>query len=329
VNVSVLTGMATTKWLQVQVSAKRLEATGVYSYELTSLHGERLPEFSPGAHIDVEIRDGLVRQYSLCNPPTDRHRYVIAVLLDPKSRGGSVAMHQYVQQGDSIRISEPRNLFPLMPNVPQSLLFAGGIGITPILCMAEHLARNGQRFEMHYCTRTLVGTAFTERIRQASFSNQVQFHFDDGDEQQRLQPEIILDQADKDGHIYICGPAGFIDFIINAAIKAGWPEQQIHREFFSAAVLSAENEEFDVQIGYDGDVITIPAGQSIISALAESGIDIPVSCEQGICGTCLTGVLEGIPDHRDSFLTASEREKNNQMLLCCSRAKSVKLVLDL
>ncbi|MBV1788710.1 PDR/VanB family oxidoreductase [Marinobacterium sp. D7] len=315
--------------MRVQVSAKHLEATGVYSYELTSPHGERLPAFSPGAHIDVEIGAGVVRQYSLCNPPADDHRYVIAVLLDPKSRGGSVAMHQHVQPGDFIRISEPKNLFPLTPEVPQSLLFAGGIGITPILCMAEHLAENGQRFELHYCTRSPDRTAFADRIRQSGFADRVQIHFDDGDERQRLQPEAILERADGDAHLYVCGPSGFIDLIIDTAVRADWPEQRIHREFFRAAVLPADGGTFDIQIGSSGDLIAIPADQSIVSVLAEKGIEIPVSCEQGICGTCLTGVLEGEPDHRDSFLTTAERERNDRMLLCCSRARSARLVLDL
>ncbi|KEA63088.1 Flavodoxin reductases (ferredoxin-NADPH reductases) family 1 [Marinobacterium lacunae] len=277
----------------------------------------------------MEIGAGLVRQYSLCNPPAEDHRYVIAVLLDPKSRGGSVAMHQQVQQGDVIRISEPKNLFPLTPDVPQSLLFAGGIGITPILCMAEQLAENGQCFEMHYCTRSPERAAFADRIRQSGFADRVQFHFDDADERQRLQPESILERADGDAHLYVCGPSGFIDLIIDTARRVGWSEQRIHREFFSAAALPVDGGAFDVQIGSSGDLIAIPPDQSIVSVLAEKGIDIPVSCEQGICGTCLTGVLEGEPDHRDSFLTTAERERNDRMLLCCSRARSARLVLDL
>ncbi|MBD8892203.1 oxidoreductase [Labrenzia suaedae] len=317
-------------WLQVQVSAKRLEAEGVAGFTLTAPDGNALPAFTPGAHVDVEIDGGLIRQYSLCNPPHETHSYEIAVLLEPASRGGSRAMHQRIREGDLLRISAPKNLFALHPGKHQSLLFAGGIGITPILCMAGHLARSGDHFELHYCARSKGRAAFADQIRLSDFAAQTHFHFDDGNEEQRLQVSAVLQNADADAHVYVCGPAGFIDHVLGTALNLGWPVERLHREFFAAEVAATSTGgAFEVQIARTGKTIMVPPDQSIVAALSENGIDVPVSCEQGICGTCLTRVLEGEPDHRDSFLTTSEQERNDQMLLCCSRAKSARLVLDL
>ncbi|WP_028631214.1 MULTISPECIES: PDR/VanB family oxidoreductase [Pseudomonas] len=312
--------------IEVRVTRKHPEAEGIFSFELARADGGPLPPFSAGSHVDVHLPGGQVRQYSLCNHPDEQHRYQIAVLLDPSSRGGSRAMHEQVEAGSHIRISEPRNLFPLVHGARRTRLFAGGIGITPILCMAERLAATGAAFDMHYCSRSAERTAFLQRIRESAFAAQVTFHFDD----QRLKAaEVLAGYADGD-HLYVCGPGGFMAHVLEEARLAGWPESSLHREYFAAEPQDhADDGAFEVQLASDGRCFQVPADRSVADVLLEAGIDLPLSCEQGICGTCLTRVLEGEPEHRDMFLTVEEQGRNDQFTPCCSRSRSSRLVLDL
>lgn len=314
--------------LSVRVAARQLEAEDIVSLELVSVDGTQLPPFSAGSHIDIVIAPGLTRQYSLANAPDMRDCYRVGILKDPGSRGGSVAMHQ-LQVGDMVRISEPRNHFPLVP-AERTLLLAGGIGITPILCMAERLSRIGSRFEMHYCARSPQRTAFRDTIGTSAYAGQVHFHFDDGAPSQKLDLDLLLATPDKQTHVYVCGPGGFIDAVLKTAVAKGWPQENIHREYFGApAVAVGDTSAFDVKIASSGRVIAIPADRTITEVLAENGIDIPISCEQGVCGTCITRVLQGHPDHRDAYFTDEEKARNDQFTPCCSRSKSGMLVLDL
>jgi vanillate O-demethylase ferredoxin subunit len=319
------------QWLKVRIVAKREEARDVFSFELADPAGRSLPPFGAGGHIDVEINDQLIRQYSLCNHPGEQHRYLIAVLKDPGTRGGSLAMHERFKEGDLINISEPKNHFPLAASARKSLLFAGGIGVTPILCMAERLAQTGADFEFHYCARSLDRMAFVDRIRQSAFAGKVSFHLDDGPDAQKLDIKSVLGQPQPDVHLYVCGPSGFMDWVLKTAQDNQWPEEQVHREYFAAAAQPAglSAGEFEVQLASTGKTYRVPADKSITNLLREHGIEIPTSCEEGVCGTCLTHVLEGEPDHRDMFLSKKERARNDQILPCCSRAVSSKLVLDL
>ena len=313
--------------LQVKVAARREEADGIVGLELVSVDGAPLPGFTAGAHIDVHLPGGLLRQYSLCNAPHEQHRYQIGVLRDTNSRGGSVAVHEALKVGDLLTIGVPRNQFALVP-AQHSLLLAGGIGVTPILCMAEALAASGASFEMHYCARSPARQAFRERIAGSGFADRVVHHYDDGDAAQKLDLEALLSQADPATHLYVCGPAGFIAHVVETARARGWPESQVHFEYFGAAPVTADgNGAFDVKLASSGQVYTIPADRTVIQVLCEHGVDVPVSCEQGICGTCLTRVLEGEPDHRDQYLTDEERAANDQFTPCCSRARSSLLVL--
>lgn len=315
--------------LTVKVIKKIHVAEDICSFELAAAEGGLLLPFSAGSHIDVHLPDGLIRQYSLCNQPSERHRYLIAVLRDPGSRGGSVAMHDKINVGDIVRISEPKNHFALVP-ARHSLLFAGGIGVTPILCMAERLAQTEATFEMHYCARSESRMAFAEHIRRAQFTDKVHFHFDDGLEAQKLNAETVLAQPSMDTHLYVCGPTGFMNWIIGTARKLGWTENNIHREYFAAAAVDTSDDGcFDIRIASTGRVIRIPKDRNPIAVLAEAGVDIPMSCEQGVCGTCLTRVLEGQIDHRDMYLTDAEKARNDQFTPCVSRALSKLLVLDL
>lgn len=316
--------------LEVIVTQKRQEALDICSFELARADGDPLPVFSAGSHIDVHIEPGLVRQYSLCNHPEERHRYLIGVLLDPASRGGSKAMHEEIAVGQTLKISEPRNLFALEHAAVRTILFAGGIGITPILCMAERLAQIGADFELHYAARSSERAAFQARIRNASFASRVTFYFDDAVPAQPLDMATVLGEPQPSTHVYVCGPTGFMEFVLRSARDQGWGEEVLHREYFAAPVeLQSGGGSFEVQLASSGQVYVIAENQTIIDVLYEAGVDIPVSCEQGICGTCITRVLEGEPDHRDSFLTESEKARNTQFTPCCSRAKSARLVLDI
>lgn len=313
----------------VRISRKTVEAVGICSFELVDPEGRALPPFSAGAHVDVHLPNGLIRQYSLCNNPSESHRYVIAVLLDPVSRGGSSGMHDLLPD-TTFQISDPRNHFPLSSGAGHHVLVAGGIGVTPILCMVEHLARNNASYEMHYCTRSRERTAFARQIANGPFSGRIHMHYDDGPPAQILNSAKLLESCGNDTHLYVCGPTGFMDWILSAALAAGWPDERLHREYFSAASIDAsQNTGFEIQIASTGEVINVAANQSAVSALSAHGFELPVSCEEGICGTCITRVLEGQPDHRDMFLTPSEQAKGDHFTPCCSRSRSSRLVLDL
>lgn len=316
--------------IMVVVTEKTTEAVDIASFELASINGKPLPPFSAGSHIDLQVPGGWTRQYSLCNEPSETHRYLIAVLRDPASRGGSIAMHDRVRVGDNLRISAPKNHFALEHGLAHTLLLAGGIGVTPVLCMAERLAKVGAGFSMHYCARSPERTAFLERIKGAPFASQVSFHFDTGAADQKLDLPAVLASSPAGTHLYVCGPKGFIDFVMTSARAAGWSEDRLHLEYFSAASQEGQSSEaFQVQIASTGQRIAIPEGRPVTEVLAKHGIEIPISCEQGICGTCITRVLEGEPDHRDMFFTDAEKAKNDQFTPCCSRAKSPLLVLDI
>lgn len=316
--------------IEVTVIARHNQAEDICSFELARADGAPLPAFTAGAHIDVHLPGGLVRQYSLCNHPDENHRYLIGVLKDPVSRGGSKAMHEQIQAGQKLSISEPRNLFPLSEHARRSLLFAGGIGITPMLCMAERLHQFGADFELHYCARSAERAAFLDRLQAAPFAARVHLHFDDGAAAQRLDAAALLANPDADTHLYVCGPGGFMAHVLDTAKAQGWSDEQAHREYFAAAPANHANDgSFAVQLNSSGQIIQIPADQSVAEALDAAGILIPLSCEQGICGTCLTGVLAGEPEHRDLYLSEEEQARNDQFTPCCSRAKSALLVLDL
>jgi vanillate monooxygenase ferredoxin subunit len=318
-------------WLEVEIATKELEADGVVRLELTDRRGMELPEFTAGAHIDVEVTPSLTRQYSLCNSPRERYRYVIGVLREQLSRGGSQAVHDSLQVGHTVRIRAPQNHFALDPAASRYLLFAGGIGVTPILAMAEHLSESAKPFELHYCARTRARAAFVRRMELSSLAARVHLHFDDGPREQRLEIKEVLGSAADHAHLYVCGPPPFNEYVLQSARASGWPEARLHRESFAASTTNAVSADgsFEVQLRSTGEILTVPVGRTIAQVLHEAGVNVAVSCEQGICGTCLTRVLQGEPDHRDEFLADAEHLRNDQMTLCCSRSKSARLVLDL
>ncbi len=316
--------------LDVRVARRTIEAKDICSYELAAADGRALPSFSAGSHIDVRLPDGLVRQYSLCNSSAASRSYLIGVLRDPMSRGGSQRLHDDVREGDLLQISAPRNHFPLAHDASQHILLAAGIGVTPILCMAERLAVIGASFRMHYCARASDRAAFRERIRRSPFADRVCFHFDNGPVEQLFDIPKAVPWPSSGLHLYVCGPKGFMDAVLAAARAKGWDGTHLHFEFFSANVtLTGKERPFKVKLASTGQVIDVPANGTVIDALAHAGVEVLTSCREGVCGTCLTRVLEGRPEHRDLFLTPEDKAGNDQFTPCCSRSQTPVLVLDL
>lgn len=316
--------------MEIEVVSKSQEAEQVFAFDLRRTDGRDLPPFLAGDHIDVHLPNGLVRQYSICNTPGESHRYVIAVLKAPSSRGGSRMLADEIRQGDRLFIGQPRNLFSLKEDISFSLLIAGGIGITPLIAMAERLHQLGKPFRLHYCGRTDGAMAFRSRLASASYSRNVLFHADDGGEEQRFDMTAALTGLPCDGEIYVCGPSGFIDAVFSTADRCGVAPERLHREYFSPVEPSPlQDSPFILRLAISGRDIDVPADRSAAEVLLENGITLPVSCERGVCGTCLTKVLGGVPDHRDMFLTSDERGRNDRFTPCCSRSKTPVLTIDL
>jgi vanillate O-demethylase ferredoxin subunit len=316
--------------LNARVVQVRDEAIDIRSFELASAGGEALPPFTPGSHIDLHLAPGLVRQYSLCNGPKDVNTYRIAVKREPASRGGSQFMFGTVKVGDEIAISAPRNNFALKDHAGPAVLFAGGIGITPMISMARHCEIAGRPWSLHYFTRSIAHTAFHELLSERRFAGKVSLHYAAEPEAVRSYLRKTLWHRPDDAQLYLCGPRPFMDLVESTA-AATWPPEAVNLEYFSAdaASLAGPRDTFTVRLARTGGDFVIPADKSIVQALKEHGVEIETSCEQGVCGTCLTGVLEGEPDHRDVFLTDEEKRACDKMMCCVSRAKSEILTLDL
>ena len=314
--------------LDVIVQAREVQGGDVVVLELAAVDGRALPRFAAGAHVDLHLAPDLVRQYSLCGDPAQANVYRLGVLKDNQSRGGSVAVHEQLQPGTPMRISAPRNLFPLADDAQRSILLGGGIGITPMIAMAHALHAQGQPFELHYRGRSRSRCAFVDELLAAPFAASVFTHFSDEGPEQQLDLARVLGPGTPGVHLYTCGPTGFMDWVIEGARRQGFDEQHIHHEYFQAEV-DTSGDSFEVVAARSGKTVQVQAGQTLTAALREVGVKVEVSCEQGVCGTCLCDVLEGEPDHRDNYLTDEEKQSNEQIVLCCSRARGKRLVLDI
>jgi tetrachlorobenzoquinone reductase len=313
--------------LRVRVHSVTWEAEGIFSYELRDPTGAELPPFTAGAHIDLNLPTGMVRSYSLTNPQDERHRYVIAVQKDRVSRGGSTWVHDKLRTGDIVTISAPRNNFPLAEDAKHSLLIAGGIGVTPLWCMMQRLTTLGRSFELIYCARTPKDAAFRERMEAHSAPNgKVTFNFDGVPGGKMLDLAAVTGAAAPDTHIYCCGPLPMLE-AFEAATK-DLPPERVHVEYFTAKEAPAAEGGFTVVLAKSGKSFQIAPGKTILETLLDAGMNVASSCLEGVCGTCETRVLEGVPDHRDVVLTDSER-KASKTMICCSGSKTDKLVLDL
>jgi ferredoxin-NADP reductase len=306
------------------VTAKETTAEGVVSLTLAHPEGARLPDWTPGSHIDL-VLPGATRQYSLCGDRWDAHTYRIAVLREPASRGGSAWVHDRLRPGDSVGVGGPRNHFPLVP-AQKYLFIAGGIGITPLLPMVRQAELLGADWQLLYGGRTRASMAFRDELTEA-FGKRV--HLVPQDELGLLDLPTWLGTPRPDTKVYCCGPAPLL--VAVEAACAAWPQYALRVERFTVAAQTAPVRQapFEVELRRTGRTVTVTPEVSVLEAARRAGADLLSSCERGTCGTCLTPVLDGQPDHRDSVLTDHQRAANDCMLPCVSRSCGDRLVLDL
>ena len=309
-----------------RVQARRQLAQQTWLYELRCTDGTVLPAATPGAHVNVELPDGTLRQYSLlAGLSADPQSLVIAVKRDPAGRGGSIKLCDTLREGDTLRVSAPRNNFALHDGPAPAVLIAGGIGITPLWSMAQELQRRGTPWQLHYGCRSRADAALVDELQRLP---SVRLHFDGEHGGQPLDLGAIVRAAPVEAHLYCCGPAPMLDAFEAAA--AHWPAHRRHLERFSAAQPVARAESgFVLRLARSERELTVAPGQTILEVIRAAGLEAPSSCEQGICGACETRVLEGEVDHRDCILSPDEQAANRTMMICCSGSKGPRLVVDL
>lgn len=300
-------------------------------YEFTALDGKDLPPFDAGAHIDLVIAPEYQRQYSLAGDPADRGKYVLGVLREPEGRGGSALMHRAFRAGRRVFITRPANHFPLCEDASMSLMFAGGIGVTPMIAMAHRLHALGKPFAFHYSAASRTSAGFLRDLEQMPWNDRVGYHFKD--EGARADLMALMPVYEAGMHVYTCGAPRYMDGVFEAALARGWPEEAMHREYFS--VPEAEgwvNREFVLRLTRSGKSLPVPADRSATDVLAQAGIKIDTKCSDGLCGVCVTpydAAASGEIEHRDFVL--GKRERSHKIILCCSRAKEAggEVVVDL
>ncbi|WP_062364008.1 PDR/VanB family oxidoreductase [Variovorax paradoxus] len=325
--------MSLERTLTVRVERISRETPEILAFELAHPWGRALPGYEAGAHIDVHMPGGFSRQYSLARwslsnaPSHAASSYVIGVKREAQSRGGSASMHERVREGDLLAISVPRNTFALREEAGHHLLMAGGIGMTPLLAMAQALAARGASFTLCVFARSEEHLAFADALHSSALAPHLRLHLDQGGASQRIDLRALLSERAPNTHLYVCGPGGFMKAVREAA--AHWPEDTLHTEYFAAPTdaNASTGLPFTLKLAQRGISVPVAADQTAVDALHEVGIDIPVSCQQGLCGTCVVeGDGEGA-EHRDFCLTGSERR--HKVALCCSRARGRELVLQL
>ena len=312
--------------LQVRVKRIGYEAESINSYELVTPDGGELPPFTAGAHIDLHLANGMIRSYSLLNDQSERHRYVIAVNNDATGRGGSKLVHESMRAGQVIEISAPRNNFALHEEAAHSILIAGGIGITPLLSMIRRLEALGRCWELHYATRTRLAAAFVDELNAMRPAN-LHLTFDQEPQAKMIDLASIVKSARPEAHLYCCGPVSMLEAF--EAATAGRPAGHVHVEYFKAREKPAADGGFEIRLARSKQTIAVQPGQTILDALLSAGVNANYACSEGVCGTCETRVIEGVPDHRDLFLSREEQQANKSIMICCSGSKSPTLVLDI
>ncbi|WP_433046028.1 PDR/VanB family oxidoreductase [Dactylosporangium sp. CS-033363] len=306
--------------LDAVVAVKAVVAEDVVVLELTAAAGGELPAWAPGAHVDLILRPGLERQFSLCGDPEDRGVWRVAVLRERAGRGGSAYVHDTLAVGDRIQVRGPRNHFPLV-EADEYLFIAGGIGITPLLPMMRAVAARGRRWRLVYGGRRAAGMAFTDELP----TDEKTVTLWPQDEFGLIDLEAALGEPREGFRVYCCGPEPLI-----AAVEQRWPPGALHTERFRPRAVEAGGDvSFVVRLDYTGIDVTVGAGQSIVQAVEAAGVEVVTSCREGTCGTCETSVLDGLPLHRDSVLTDEERAAGDTMMICCGRSLTPLLVLDL
>lgn len=311
--------------ISARVAEIRTEATDIRSYRLVGVNKSSFPAFTAGAHIDVFLRTGIVRQYSLINDPVGAEEYVIAVKRDADGRGGSREFHDTVRVDDVVMISAPRNTFEIADDAPAHVFLAGGIGITPILSMIRTLARRGKPWCLHYCVHNEAGAAFLALLRDDVFSVHTTVHVSGGDRDRRLNVERLVEKTRASGaHLYFCGPSRLMERV--KAACADWPSNRLHTESFGTS-FQTESAPFEIEIADTGQIIEVSSRDTILDALRRKGLEVPFLCRQGVCGTCVVDVLEGVPLHHDTVLF--DHERTTKIVTCCSRSAGGRLKLRL
>lgn len=324
--------------IDVLVHSVTPAAEGIRRFEFHAADGGDLPAFTAGSHIDLHLPNGLVRNYSLVNSQSERHRYVIAVSRDANSSGGSLYLHENDLQGETLKISAPRNNFPLIEDGKPKIMIAGGIGITPLYCMIQRLEEIGEEWLLYYGARTRAAAAFREELEalEAKRPRRILFNYDD-EAGEMLNVMAIAARVPLECHLYCCGPAPMLE-AFNIVTANRMPDM-VHVEYFSAPTGGAGSgpdedlgelpEVFTVEVAGTGKSFEVKRGQSILGVLMENGINAASSCQEGCCGTCLVNVLEGVPDHKDFVLSPAAKAANKVMTICVSGSKSEKLVIEL
>lgn len=315
--------------LAVRISAITYGGEGTHLFQLTAPDGGLLPSFTAGAHIDLHLPCG-IRQFSIASPQHKRDGLLIAVKKELKGRGGSKYLHEVARVGDILKIGHPRNNFELVEGARRSVFIAGGIGITPIHSMIARLEERGDPWELHYAVPRRSEAMFlnTFLLLNSFSSGAPRFHLHAKDERdgERLDVAALVDATEPGTHLYCCGPTDMLRTFERAC--EGRPSGTVHLEFFTSDVAVANEGGFTVELARSGRKITVQPGQTILEALREAGLTAETSCEQGVCGTCETRVLGGIPDHRDMLLSAEEKAANDCMMICCSGSLTPTLVID-
>lgn len=310
--------------IPVRLHSISYAARDTHLYEFVRTEGGLFPSATPGAHVNLHLPNGLTRPYSLVHAGSHLESYVVGVKLDPKSRGGSRFIHEQLRVGTLMTLSSPQNNFPLLEAATHSVLIAGGIGITPVWCMAQRLQELGASWELWYSCRSRADTAFLSEL--SALGSRVHFHFDE-EAQSLMDMATAVGSAPPGAHLYCCGPSPMLAAYEAAA--AGRAADTIHLEHFGATQPAATAGGFVVQLARAGKDLQVPAGTSILDVLTANGVSVNSSCLQGVCGYCEVSVLDGVVDHRDSILTPGEKASNLTMMVCCSGAKTARLVLDL
>jgi ferredoxin-NADP reductase len=308
---------------EVRLTAIRYAARDTNLYEFRRPDGGPLPAYAPGAHVDLHLPNGVVRNYSLIAARPEPGTYTFGIKRDPASRGGSRYIHDELRVGRSVKISAPRNTFPLREDAPHTILFAGGIGITPIWCMVQRLAELGRSWQLYYACRSRADMAFLDELAPMA---QAHLHFDD-ESGKFLNFAGLVSAVRRDAHLYCCGPKPMLHFF--EAASAGWPRAQVHVEYFTPKAEPAKIGGFTVELARSGLEFFIPEGKTILGVLLDAGVDVDYSCELGICGACEQRVVSGTPEHRDSILTEEEQAANTRVMICCAGCKGERMVLDL
>ncbi|MGB3388282.1 MAG: PDR/VanB family oxidoreductase [Pseudaminobacter sp.] len=310
--------------IEARLTAIRYAARDIRMFEFAKPDASPLPSTTPGAHIDLHLANGMVRQYSLVETGDAPSCYTVAVKREANSRGGSSFLFDQMKVGSIVSIGKPRNNFPLDESAAESIFIAGGIGITPVHAMMRRLSTAGRPWSLYYACRTREEMPALELMKPAA---NVHLHLDDEAGGRFLDLGSIVRDAPTGAHLYCCGPLPMLAAFEEATRE--WPSDRVHVEYFAAKDVAKPSGGFKVRLARSNREYVVPEGQTILQVLRQAGLDVAFSCEEGICGACETPVLSGIPEHHDAILTEKERAANDTMMICCGGAKSDTLVLDL